>query len=78
MPGTETSNPAGAVTVIPALMEEPDTLNVRVAEAVPKVVVRPKSVPEPAVIVEVALTVLEAMDLVCWTAPGLFKVMLPL
>jgi hypothetical protein len=74
----EISNPAGATTVIPAVIDDPETVKVRVDEAVPEVVERVLSEVEPTVIAGPPLTVLDAMALVCETAPGLLKVMFPL
>ena len=75
---TEISNPAGATTVIPAVIDDPETVKERVDEAVPEVVLRVLSEVEPTVIAGPPDTVLDAMPLVCDTAPGLLKVMLPL
>ena len=74
----EISNPAGATTVIPAVIDDPETLKVRVFEAVPEVVFRVLSEVEPTVIAGPPDTVLDAMALFCGTAPGLLKVMFPL
>ena len=63
--------------MIPADIVAPETVNVWTLEASGAVVLKAESVPD-TVMVAVALTVLEAMALVCWVAPGLFKVMLPL
>ncbi len=73
----EISNPAGAATVIPAVIDDPETVKVRALCVAPKVIVR---VPEivPTVIAGPPDTVLDAMALVCATAPGLLKVMFPL
>ena len=64
--------------MIPALIVAPETVNVAAVDAFGKVALRAESVPEPDVMVAVPVTVLEAMARVCWAAPGLFKVMLPL
>lgn len=63
--------------MIPADIVAPETVNVWTLEASGAVVLKAESVPD-TVMFAVALTVLEAMDLDCWAAPRLFKVMLPL
>lgn len=75
---TEISNPAGATTVIPAVIDDPKTVKVRVDEAVPEVVLRVLSEVEPKVIAGPPVTVLVSIALICDTAPGLLKMIFPL
>ena len=46
----DTSNPAGGVTVIPALILAPDTLKEVVEDGVPYVVVKAANVPEAEIV----------------------------
>jgi hypothetical protein len=78
-PSAETSNPAGAVAVMPALIDEPETVNVlTVVEAFGWVALTPVSVPVPAEIVDTAVTVLETVATLTLVALKLDKTTLPL
>ena len=77
-PSAETSNPAGAVAVMPAVIDEPETVNVVAADAFGKVALRAVSVPEPAEIVDTAVTVLETVATLTLVALKLDKTTLPL
>ena len=61
-----------------AAIEAPETVNVCTSEALPKLVLNGNNVPDRVMAAEVGFTVLEAIALVRWRAPGLVSVTLPL
>ena len=63
---------------MPAVIVAPETVNVAAVDALGKVALRAVSVPDPAVMVEIALTVLEAVATLILVAPKLDKTTLPL
>ena len=62
---------------MPVVIVAPETVNVAAVDAFGKVALRAVSVPEPAVMVEIALTVLEAVATLTLVAPKLDKTTLP-
>ena len=64
--------------MMPAVIVAPEAVNVAAVDALGKVALRAVSVPDPAVMVEIALTVLEAVATLILVAPKLDKTTLPL
>jgi hypothetical protein len=60
------------------VIEVPETVNVCTSDTLPKLVLNGNNVPDRVIEAEVGLTVLAAMALVRWRAPGLVSVTLPL
>ena len=64
--------------MMPAVIDEPETVNVVAVDAFGKVALRAVSVPEPAEIVDTVVTVLDTVATLTLVAPKLDKTTLPL